>query len=99
VERRNPFTHKLSDCFGADIIAIHRAMKLTLWIQATSGANHGSRVKKCLENKEVEDVLAVGHGFEIHSWSKKKGGWELRREALTLANFDKKSLFLETETA
>src|SRR6267378_421208 len=92
VERRNPFTHKLSDVFGADIVAIHRAQKVTLWVQATSGANHNARVKKCMENPEVADVLAVDHQFEIWSWAKKGGSWRIRREALTLAKISKKVL-------
>jgi len=97
VERRNPFTHKLSDVFGADIVAIHRAQKITLWVQATSGANHGARVKKCLGNPEVADVLAVGHHFEVWSWAKKKAGWQLQREALTLMDFSKENAFIEEE--
>jgi hypothetical protein len=84
VEKRNPFTRKLKDCFGADIVAVHPAQALTLWVQATSGSNHNARVKKCKANEEVSHVLRVGHGFEIWSWT--KGKKEPRREKLILSD-------------
>jgi hypothetical protein len=87
VEKRNPFTKKLKDCFGADIVAIHPAQKLTLWVQATSGTNHRARVHKCRLNPEVRNVLQVGHLFEVWSWEKnKKRQWKLRTEKLRLSD-------------
>jgi len=89
VEKRNPFTKKLNDCFGADIIAIHPARKEVLWVQATSGSNHSARVKKCKSNPEVAVILITGHRFEVWSWKKEQGRWKLREEKLELGDLQR----------
>lgn len=86
VEKRNPFTKKLKDCFGGDILCVHPASKQTMLIQATSDSNHGSRMKKSLANDEVRLWLSCDNEFEVWSW--KKGKKEPRREKLELRDFE-----------
>lgn len=82
VERWNPWSKKRIDLFGGDILAIHPAQKKTLLVQATSGTNHVSRVKKSKENPEVSQWIAGGNEFEVHSWKQRKGNWEVRIEKI-----------------
>ena len=85
VEKRIPFRNITVDCMGGDILAIHRAQKITMLVQATSASNHSGHVEKCLHNEAVEDWLAVGNAFEVWSW--KKGKQEPRREAIKISDF------------
>ena len=85
VEKRNPFTKKLKDCFGGDILAFHPAAKRTMLVQATSDSNHGARVKKCAANEETKLWIVARNEFEVWSW--KKGKREPRQEKLRLSDF------------
>ena len=69
VERkRGPVTQ---DLFGfADLVAVGWEPWPTLFIQATTGANHAARKKKMLQNEPTRDVLEAGNGVALVSWRK-----------------------------
>lgn len=67
---------RFQDLFGfIDIIALPAVGKLVA-IQATSGTNHASRVKKVRTFVELRHLLNCGVRVEVHSWTKKKRGYE-----------------------
>ena len=89
VERRIPRSFITLDLFGViDIVAL--TPDGILGIQATSGANHRSRVAKSLDEPRMHSWLAAGGLFAVWSWAKrgargKRKTWTLRTEALGAA--------------
>lgn len=86
VEKWNAFAKIRIDLFGIiDIVAIKP--NEILGVQATTGSNHSSHVKKALGSSNLALWRASGGRFEIWSWAKqgKRGEfkrWELRRDNL-----------------
>lgn len=88
VEKWNPYARIRQDLFGCiDIVAI--AGDAIVGIQATSDANHASRVTKAMQEPRLRAWLAAGALFEVWSWGKKGPAgkrkiWTPRREPLEL---------------
>lgn len=78
VEKWNPHARIRQDLFGVvDLLAIRDGE--TLAVQATSGSNVSSRVKKIAEAEATPDIRRAGWRFLVHGWSKRANGrWELR---------------------
>lgn len=88
VERFNPHARIRQDLFGCiDVIAcvppddaFHGEI---LGIQATSGANHASRLKKAAQEPKLAAWRAAGGRFAVWSW--RRGAdrkWKLREEVI-----------------
>ena len=90
VERYIAQCRQRFDLFGCiDLVALDE-LPGCLGIQATSGSNHSSRIKKALEEPRLLAWLRAGNRYEVWSWAKKgpKGKrkvWTLRREPITLS--------------
>ena len=86
VERWNPFAHIRQDLFGfIDILAIRPGE--ILGVQATSAANHASRVTKSSQHGNFRPWRSAGGLFEVWSWRQggprgKRKTWMLRREVI-----------------
>lgn len=90
VEQTIPRTFIKRDFLGViDIIAVAPPVVVgglvvhpggIIGIQATSGSNHASRVNKALEEPRLVAWLRAGGRFQVWSWSKCVGGWDLRDE-------------------
>jgi hypothetical protein len=80
VERWNPHARIRQDLFGVvDVLAIKDGE--TLAVQATSGSNVSSRVRKIAEAEATADIRAAGWRFEVHGWRKLRNGrWSCRIE-------------------
>lgn len=85
VERRIPHTRVTKDFLGfADYIAI--SPNETLAIQATSGANHATRVKKIFNDRQeqaLEWLACPTRTLAVWSFSMNKGVWTHRETRLT----------------
>jgi hypothetical protein len=82
VEQRIPKTFITRDFIGViDIIAFSPSDGI-IGIQATSGSggNHAARVHKALAEPRLIKWLRAGGKFQVWSWKKCVGGWELRDE-------------------
>ncbi len=92
VEKRLPFGRVTVDLFGCiDIAGIRADVVGVLGVQATSGANHASRRTKAIAEPRLRTWLQARNQFEVWSWMRRgaRGArklWEVRREALTLAD-------------
>ena len=92
VERYIAQCRQRFDLFGCiDLVALD-GLPGSLGIQATSGSNHSSRVKKALEEPRLLVWLEAGNRFEVWSWAKqgpkgKRKVWKLRQEPITLSSF------------
>lgn len=75
VERWNPHARIRQDLFGVvDILALKDGE--TLAIQATSGSNVSSRVRKIADHESTPHIRAAGWRFEVWGWRKNaKGRW------------------------
>ena len=93
VEKWNPFAKIRQDLFGfVDVFAV-RDDGRALLVQATSGSNHAARRVKLLANKNLRTCLLADLEVEVWSWAKqgprgKRKTWQLRREAITLADLE-----------
>lgn len=86
-EKWIPQANKRRDLFGIlDVIAIGMLDRqpVTMGVQATSGSNHSSRVKKLLEADTSAEWLAAGNRLQVMSWTKKKNRWHPRVTELVL---------------
>lgn len=73
VERWNPHARIRQDLFGfADVIGL-RAGEVLL-VQATSGANVASRVRKIANHPNVGAVRDAGIRIEVHGWRRLASG-------------------------
>lgn len=83
VEHRNAFlAHVTHDLWQfADLLAIRRGEVLA--VQVTSDSNHASRRTKIADNPKVGRVREAGIRIELHSWAKRNGRWQVRREDLS----------------
>ena len=93
VERWNPFAKIRQDLFGCiDILVLDDLEQGPLAAQVTSGSGHSARKKKSLLEPRLEMWLKAPARFEVWSWSLKGPAgkrklWTLRREPLTLMDF------------
>lgn len=78
VERWIPGANIRKDLFGfIDIVAIKDGE--IRGIQATTGSNCSSRVKKIAAHDNVAAVRKAGFGIFVHAWSKNSAGrWNVR---------------------
>jgi hypothetical protein len=78
VEKWNPHARIRQDLFGCiDILALKDGA--TLAVQATSGSNVASRVKKIAENEALPEMRAAGWSIAVWGWRKASNGrWQLR---------------------
>ena len=81
-EHWNAFTRRRADLWQfCDLLAIRRDEVLA--VQVTSASNHASRRTKIADSDKVGRVREAGIRIEVHSWQKKNGRWECRREDLS----------------
>jgi hypothetical protein len=78
VERFNQFGKVRHDLFGiVDIVCVGNGE--TIGVQATSGSNVASRIKKIEDSDALADLRDAGWKIVVHGWRKNaKGRWELR---------------------
>ena len=78
VERWNPYARIRQDLFGfVDLLCIGNGE--TVAVQATSGSNVASRVKKIAEHENVGAVRNAGWKIWVMGWRKNsKGKWTMR---------------------
>ena len=78
VEKWNPHAKIRQDLFGVvDVLAIREGE--TLAVQATSGSNVASRIRKIEDSDALSDIREAGWAFHVHGWLKNaKGRWECR---------------------
>jgi hypothetical protein len=89
VERRLPRCGVTVDAFGLfDLLAVRADCRGVVGVQATSGTNHASRVRKRLGNAALPTWLAAGNRAEVWSWTKRRGRWACRRQRLDAANLE-----------
>jgi hypothetical protein len=87
VERRLPRCCVTVDAFGLfDVLAVRADVRGVVGVQATSGTNHASRVRKLLGSATLLTWLAAGNRAEVWSWTKRRGRWACRQQRLDLAN-------------
>lgn len=73
------------DLFGCiDVIACHKKLGQTLGVQCTTGDNHAARRTKALAEPRLKTWLLCGNRFEVWSWRKVDGRWQVRQEAVSL---------------
>lgn len=79
VERWNPHARIRQDLFGVvDILALKDSE--TLAVQATSGSNVASRIKKIADHESTPYIRAAGWRFEVWGWRKNsKGRWAVTK--------------------
>ena len=86
-EKWVPQAKKRRDLFGIlDVVAIGvlDRQPVTIGVQATSGSNHSSRVKKLIEADTSAPWIAAGNRLQVMSWTKKKNRWHPRVTELVL---------------
>jgi len=78
VEKFNSFTKRRNDLFGiGDILAIREGE--VLLVQATSGSNTSSRVKKIADSEHIGMIRKAGIAVVVWGWRKGANGrWALR---------------------
>ena len=83
VEKWNPHARIRQDLFGVvDVIGIREGE--TLAVQATSGSNVSSRVKKITDAEATPMIRAAGWRFVVHGWRKGANGrWACREVDLS----------------
>jgi hypothetical protein len=80
VERWNPHARVRHDLFGClDILAIGPDI---VGVQATSGSNTASRVKKLEQSSALPVLKAAGVRVVVHGWRKLGGRWSVREVTL-----------------
>lgn len=84
VEKWIPQARRRVDLWGIGDIIVMDGAPGSLLIQATSGSNHSSRVQKALAEPKLKLWLEAGNRFQVWSWKKVKGRWELRTQAIRL---------------
>lgn len=73
VEHWNSFTRRRQDLFGIiDLLGVGETG--TLAVQATSGTNVSSRVKKIGESEAIGDIRKAGWAVQVWGWTKGKNG-------------------------
>jgi len=89
-ERWIPHANRRADLFRMfDVLGIRADLPGVLGVQATSGANHASRVRKLLGSPALRTWLAAGNRAEVWSWAKDwRGRWQPRRAALLPADLE-----------
>jgi len=79
VERWNPYARIRQDLFGfVDLLCIGNGE--TVAVQATSGSNVASRVKKICEHENVGAVRKAGWRIVVQGWRKDSKGRYVLRE-------------------
>jgi hypothetical protein len=87
VERRLPRCAVTVDAFGLfDLLAVRADVRGVVGVQATSGTNHASRVRKLLGTPTLSTWLAAGNRAEVWSWTKRRRRWTCRRQRLDAAD-------------
>lgn len=82
VEKWIPMAKIRKDLFGIiDIVAIKKGQPGSLGIQATSGSNVSSRVKKALANPNLQTWLETGNRFQVWGYAKQGKRGERKRWA------------------
>ena len=82
VEKKVPGQPISQDLIGClDILGIGHGR--IIGVQATTGSNHAARRKKAQNEPRLALWLANGGEFEVWSWSKRKGVWTCRIEAVS----------------
>jgi hypothetical protein len=77
VEKWNHIVKRRQDLFGfVDVIAVGE--REVIAIQATSGTNVSSRVRKITEHENLPAVRRGGIRILVHGWTKRCGRWQLR---------------------
>lgn len=78
VERWNPHAKIRHDLFGiVDVLGVGNGE--TVAVQATSGSNVASRLKKIAESEALPDIREAGWKLLVHGWRKAANGrWTLR---------------------
>ena len=72
VERWVPHTRTRRDLLGViDIVAVHEGAGI-LGVQATSGANMGSRIRKIQDSPRARTWLAAGGRLQVWGWRQLK---------------------------
>lgn len=82
VEHWNPHARVRNDLFGfIDVLAVRDGEILA--VQATSGSNGASRVKKIAEHPNVGAIRKAGIRIEVWAWRRLVSGWAPRVEDLS----------------
>lgn len=83
VEKWNPHARIRQDLYGCvDVLCIGNGE--TVAVQATSGSNVASRVKKLEDSDALADMREAGWKIVVHGWRKdSKGRWQLREEDIS----------------
>jgi hypothetical protein len=82
------------DAFSfADLIAVHPALRGTLYVQTTSRDNQAARRQKVLEQEATLVIMKAGNMIEVHGWAKVGGRgqrklWQVSRFVLALEHPD-----------
>jgi hypothetical protein len=77
VERWNPHARIRQDLFGfIDVIAV--GPDGVLCVQATSGDNVASRVRKIADHPNLPHVREANISVQVWGWTKRKGRWVQR---------------------
>lgn len=81
VEKWIPQARKRQDLYGIiDVLAV--SDDEIVGVQATSGSNVSSRIKKIAESDALPILIKCGIRVFVHGWAKKKGRWVLREVEL-----------------
>ena len=87
VERWNQYAKVRQDLFGViDIVAMREGTGI-LGVQATSGSNHSTRVKKIIASTEAHVWVKSGAELWVMSFEKKKGRYITRIEEIDSSYF------------
>lgn len=83
VEKWNPHAKIRQDLFGCvDVLGIREGE--TIAVQATSGGNVASRVKKMTDTDALYVMRKAGWTIQVWGWRKGSNGrWALRKEDLS----------------
>lgn len=86
VESWIPHVNIRRDLFGViDIVAVRPGFAV-LGVQATSGDNHGNRIRKARAEARLRPWLKAGCTFEVWAWAKVDGRWRCRKTPLALSD-------------
>jgi len=83
VEKWNPHAKIRQDLFGCvDVLGIREGE--TIAVQATSGSNVASRIKKMTDTEALHTMRKAGWTIQVWGWRKgSHGRWEVRIEDLS----------------